>query len=68
VEKAIHGPCPRMRAKGSPLGRHPKKPTFLGVANRRILRRQAFSTACELSVDSAFDACTGSFFKHQLMN
>jgi hypothetical protein len=38
VEKAIHGLFP--------LGRHPKKPRFLGVTNRRILRRQAFSTAC----------------------
>jgi hypothetical protein len=38
VEKAIHGLFP--------LVRHPKKPRFLGVAKRRILRRQAFSTAC----------------------
>jgi hypothetical protein len=38
VEKAIHGLFPP--------GRHPKKPRFLGVTNCRILRRQAFSTAC----------------------
>jgi hypothetical protein len=32
VEKAIHGPCPQMRAASSPLGRHRKKPRFLGGA------------------------------------
>ncbi len=49
MEKAIHGPCPRLRAEASPLVRHPKKPGYLGVAKSRILRRQAFSTACYVS-------------------
>jgi hypothetical protein len=38
VEKAFHGLFP--------LGRHPKKPRFFGVAGRRFLRRQTLSTVC----------------------
>ncbi len=48
VEKAIHGPCPRMRAASSPLERYLKKPRFLGWRIRRIVRRQTISTVCEL--------------------
>jgi hypothetical protein len=46
MAKALHGPSPRMRAAISPLGRHLKKPRFLRVAGRRVLRQQAFSKAC----------------------
>jgi hypothetical protein len=38
VEKALHILFP--------LGRHLKKPRFLRVAGRRVLRQLAFSTAC----------------------
>jgi hypothetical protein len=39
--------CPLKKASHDlfPLGRRPKKTRLLGVTNRRILRRQAFSTA-----------------------
>lgn len=30
-----------------PLKRRPKKPRFLGVADRRLLRRQTCCTVCE---------------------
>ena len=36
AEKALHGPCPRMRATGCPLGQSPKTPRVFGGANRRI--------------------------------
>jgi hypothetical protein len=42
-----------MRTEARPLARHPKKPRFLGVANRRILRRQAFSTACSRGANTS---------------
>ncbi len=32
VEKALQVLCPRMRAAFGPLGQHPKKPRFIGVA------------------------------------